>query len=152
MEIHICKDAHTYIWGQHIPGGAWYGEDDQSWWFCTQHGRSDDGSLVLFRFNGVRWVKSAENTPTTRDIWTWAESAGLWWSKCHWFKEEDKRRSLAAKRDAHIKKYENLMKHDRKHKKGCGMRLDKDNYYADKIFIDYECSSNPMHDFQRFYN
>lgn len=52
-----------------------------------------------------------------------------------------------------FKKYENMMKHSRKHKSGgSGIRLKKENYYARKTFTDYECSNNPLHDFRRYYN
>lgn len=48
--------------------------------------------------------------------------------------------------------YSQLMKADRKHKTGgSGIRLDKENFRADKTFTDYECSKNPMHDFRRAY-
>ena len=152
MKIYVCNNSHTYIWEQHIPLGAWYGQDSKSWWMCTAHGRTDDGSLVLYRFNGTRWVKAHENSNTTRLIWAWAESRCVWWTKVHWFKEDDKQKSFVAKHDSHIKKYENMMKHDRKHKKSGGIRLDQENFYADKIFVDYECRNIPMHDFQKFYN
>ena len=152
MKICVCNNAHTYIWGRHIPFGAWYGQDAKSWWFCTIHGKSEDGSLVLFRFNGTRWVKAQENSDTTRKICQWAESKGVWWTKVHWFKEEDNHKRLVAKRDNHVKSIQSMMKHERVQKKGgSGIRLDKENYCADKMFIDYECSSRPMHDFRRYY-
>lgn len=157
MKICICKDAHTYIWGQHIPFNAWYGQDGLSWWFCTAHGKSEDKSLELYRFNGVRWVKMREQSVTTNVIYQWAEHYNLWWTKVHWFKtEEDRQKSLVAKQilkhESHIRKIENLMKHTRKQKKGgSGIRLDEENYYANKLFTDYECCSRPMHDFRRYY-
>ena len=151
--IYICKDTNTYVWGQHIPFGAWYGLDAQSWWFCTAHGKSSDGSLELYRYNGIRWIKARENSGTTHKIWAWANKHNLWWTKCHWFKEEDRRKSLVAKQELHMRRFKNMMKHERKHKRGSsGIRLDKDNYYADKLIIDYECSSRPMHDFRTYYN
>ena len=128
MKIYICNNSYTYVWNQHIPFGAWYGEDEKSWWFCTAHSRSNDGSLVLYRFNGTRWVKAHENSITTRMIWAWAEKIGAWWTKCHWFKEEDKKKSLVTRRDTHMKKIESMMKHERRHKKSSsGIRLDKEN-------------------------
>lgn len=151
MNISICKDAYTYVWGQHIPGGAWYGQDDKSWWFCTAHGRNDDGSLILYRFNGTRWSKSAECSKTTLEICAWADKHKLWWTKCHWFKEEDRQKGLVARRDSHIKQYKDMMRHERKHKKGgSGIRLDQENYYASRMVTDYECSSRPLHDFPQF--
>lgn len=153
MRIYICNDSHTYIWGQHIPLSAWYGQDDKSWWFCTAHGKSDDGTLELYRFNGTRWIKERERSTTTRNIYAWASANRLWWTKCRWFKDEDRQKSLVAKRDNHLKTYQNMMKHDRVHKKGgSGIRLDKENYYADKTIIDYECRNIPMHDFRTRYN
>ena len=148
MKIYRCNNSRTYIWGQHIPLGAWYGQDHQSWWFCTVHGKSEDNSLTLYRFDGTRWVKGVERSNTTLQVCVWAEHYGLWWTKCHWFKEEDKEKSLVAKQELHKKRYQSLMKTDRHHKKGGnGIRLDKENYYAQHTFTDYECTSRPMHDF-----
>lgn len=156
MNICICKDAHTYIWGQHIPYNAWYGQDETGWWFCTVHGVSEDNTLTLRRYNGTRWVEVQENSRTTQNICAWATHRGLWWTKVHWFKDEDKQKSLVAKQiikhDSYMNHYQNLMKHDRKHKKSGGIRLDKENFYANKIFTDYECSNNPVHDFKQYYN
>lgn len=153
MQVLICNNAHTYVWGQHIPFNAWYGQDALSWWFCTAHGKSDDASLELYRFNGVRWVKMREQSTTTKSICQWAEVRGLWWTKVHWFKEEDKQKSLVAKQHKHIKNIQNMMKHDRKHKSGgSGIRLDKENFYADKTITDYECSKRPLNDFPKAYN
>lgn len=43
-----------------------------------------------------------------------------------------------------------MMKHDRKHKTGgSGIRLDKENYYADKTVTDYECRGKSLNDFPR---
>ena len=48
---------------------------------------------------------------------------------------------------------ENMMRHDRRHKRGgSGIRLDVENFRADKTFTDYECRGVAMHDFQRAYN
>ena len=152
MKIKVCSNSYTYIWEQHIPLNAWYGQDKKSWWFCTAHGKTDDGSLMLYRFDGTRWGKTLENSNTTHEIWAWAETNGLWWTKVHWFKDEDKKRSLAAKQNSKFTQYENLMKHDRKHKKSNGSMLHRENYYADKTFTDYECRNNPMHDFRKYYN
>ena len=152
MTINICRNSHTYVWGQHIPLNAWYGEDAHGWWMCTAHGKSEDGSLVLYRYNGTRWLKAQEKSATTHTIWAWAEKHGLWWTKVHWFKEEDRQISLVAKQYSQEKRRENMMRHTRKHKKSSiGTRLDKENYYADKLIVDYECSNRPMHDFQRYY-
>ena len=110
MKLGICKNAHTYINNQHIPLGAWYGYDATGWLFCTVHAKSQDGSLELYRYNDERWVKALENSATTRAMCAWAESAGLWWTKCHWFKDEDRQKSLAAKQYVNMKKYESLMR------------------------------------------
>lgn len=153
MKINICNDSNTYIWGQHIPFNAWYGQDDSSWWFCTAHGKSDDDSLWLYRFNGERWIKTYETSTTTKNICQWAECAGLWWTKCHWFKDEDRQKSLVAKQDSHMKSIQNMMRHERRHKAGgSGIRLDKENYYADKTITDYECKKVALNDFPRAYN
>lgn len=150
--ICVCNDDYTYIWNQHIPKGAWYGQDETGWWFCTVHKKSEDNTLELRRFNGTRWIKVYENSRTTQDICAWATHRRLWWTKVHWFKDEDRTKSLVARHDSYIKSYQMMMKHDRKHKKGSGIRLDKENFYADKLIIDYECSSRPMHDFRTYYN
>lgn len=151
MIVKRCVNEYTWIWDKHIPLGAWYGQDAQGWFFCTQHAKSDDNSLTLYRLNGTRWVKGVECTRTTRVVCAWAEQHGLWWTKCHWFKEEDKKIRCVTKHDSYIKRYENMMKHDKKHKKsGSGIRLDKENYYASVTFTDYECSNRPLHDFRTY--
>ena len=151
--ISVCKNTHEYIWGQHIPLNAWYGCDSVGWWFCTVHGKPEnDNELELRRFNGSCWIKVCENSETTRNICQWATSLRLWWTKCHWFKEEDAQKSLVTKHERHINGLKNMMKHSRKHKSGgSGIRLSKENYYADKTMTDYECSKNPLHDFKRYY-
>ena len=110
MRINICNDAHTYIMNQHIPLGAWYMHDKKGWVFCTAHGKSKDGSLELYRYNGVRWIKCRENSTTTRYICAWAEKTGSWWTKCHWFKDENRQKNLATKQYMNMKKFEKLMR------------------------------------------
>lgn len=154
MKIKICKDPHTYIWNFHIPLNAWYGCDSKGWWLCTVHGEpEEENTLELRRFNGECWVKVREYSSTTQNICQWATTMRLWWTKCHWFKDEDRQKSLVTKQQAHIKSLQNMMRHERKHKSGgSGIRLDKENYYADKTITDYECRKNTMHDFRRVYN
>lgn len=150
MRIYTCMNSHTYLWNQHIPLNAWYGQDKHSWWFCTAHERTDDYSLELYRFNGTRWIKRREYSPTTKAIWKWAEMRDLWWTKCHWFKAEDKEQRSVTEHDNYIKYLENLMHHDRTHKKSSmGVRLDKENYYAAITYTDYECRKITLHDFRR---
>lgn len=153
MDISVCENNHEYIWGQHIPLNAWYGCDSVGWWFCTVHGKPEnDNELELRRFNGERWIKVREKSTTTKNICQWATTMRLWWTKCHWWKEEDTQKSLVTKQDAHIKSIQNMMRHDRKHKKGgSGIRLDVENFRADKTITDYECRNVTMHDFQRYY-
>lgn len=150
--ILVCENPHEYIWGQHIPLNAWYGCDSVGWWFCTVHGKPENDELELRRFDGSRWLKVRESSETTRNICQWATSLHLWWTKCHWFKKEDIQKSLVAKHDKHIKNIENMMRHSRKHKSGgSGIRLDKENFRANKTFTDYECRNVTMHDFQKYY-
>lgn len=152
MNISVCENPHEYIWGQHIPLNAWYGCDSAGWWFCTVHGKPENDELELRRFDGFRWIKVRENSETTRNICQWAATMRLWWTKCHWWKEEDTQKSLVTKHDRHTRSIQNMMKHSRKHKSGgSGIRLDKENYCADKTITDYECSKSPLHDFQRYY-
>lgn len=108
--IHICNNAHTYIYNQHIPLGAWYGQDSKSWWFCTTHKKSSDYTLELYRFDGVRWVKASERTTTTKKICEWATTNKLWWTKCHWFKETNKKINLVTKENNNFNYYASLMK------------------------------------------
>lgn len=114
--------------------------------------------LELRRFNGECWVKVCENSDTTQAICQWATALRLWWTKCQWFKEEDKQKSLVTKQlirqERHMNSLKSLMKHDRKHKSGgSGIRLDVENFRADKTFTDYECTNNHhrFHDFQKSY-
>lgn len=151
MKIYVCNNSHTYIMNQHIPLGAWYGLDAKSWFFCTAHKKSEDFSLELYRFNGTRWIKARECSTTTHKIWVWANTHNFWWTKVHWFKDEDKEKSFVTKQDNHFRSVAKLMKHERVHKKSSsGIRLDEENYYASKIFTDYECTSRPMHDFPNY--
>lgn len=121
--------------------------------FCTVHAKSYDDSLELRRFNGQRWIKVHELSITTRTICKWATMHNLWWTPVHWFKEEDKNVYAQFRQDAYFTELSKLMKHERKHKKsGSGIRLDKENFYANKSITDYECRKNTMHDFQRVYN
>ena len=77
----------------------------------------------------------------------------LWWTKCHWWKEEDLQKSLVTKHDRHTRNIQNMMKHSRKHKSGgSGIRLDKENFHSDKTITDYECRGVTMFDFQRSYS
>ena len=141
MNIEICNDNYTYIWNQHIPLGAWYGQDENGWWFCTKHKMSKD-TLTLRRFNGVRWLEIEETSRTTQNICAWATHRGLWWTKSQWLMAEDRKKSLVARHDSHRKSYQNMMKHDRKHKKsGSGIRLDKENFFAYELVTDYACSN-----------
>lgn len=151
MRIYVCRDAHTWIYNQHIPQGAWYGEDMHGWWFCTAHLPRVDGALQLYRFNGTRWVSHYELSNTVRAICGWADRHNLWHTKNKWYKVEDKQNSLAAKQYNHTKQVENMMRHSRKHKSGgMGVRLDKENFYSDKTFTDYECRKVALNDFQRY--
>ena len=151
MKVQVCINNYTYIWGQHIPLNAWFGHDNISFFFITAHKPSDDFSMVIYRYNGVRWEKRYEISQTTRTIYAWANHHNLWYTKCHWFKSEDRQKSIVARHDNHTKYISNMMKHSRKHKKsGSGIRLDKENFYADKTFTDYECRNKPMHDFPRY--
>lgn len=154
MNIEICKESNNYIWGFHVPFNAWYGCDSEGWWICTVHGEPEEqNTLELRRFNGEYWVKVREQSGTTQNICQWATTMHLWWTKCYWFKDEDRQKSLVTKHQAHIKSIQNMMRHERKYKSvGSGIRLDKENYYADKTITDYECRKNTMHDFQRVYN
>lgn len=146
MDISICKDNNTYIWGFHVPFNAWYGQDGDdswNWWVCTVHGQpEEDNTLELRRFNGENWVKVRENSDTTQAICQWATSLRLWWTKCHWFKDEDKEKNLVTrqliKHERHTNSLKNMMRHDRRHKKGgSGIRLDVENFRADKTFTEY---------------
>lgn len=51
------------------------------------------------------------------------------------------------KRSHYFRKYENMMRHERKHKAGGG-----ESRIYDGSITDYECSKNPFHDFRRCYN
>ena len=154
MNISVCKNNYEYIWNQHIPLNAWYGCDSVGWWFCTVHGKPENGNaLESRRFTGTCWIKVREDSETTQNICQWATTMRLWWTKCHWFKEEDTQKNLVSRRERHIRNIRNMMHHARKHRSGeSGIRLDKENVRADKTFTDYECSKNPLHDFIQSYN
>ena len=151
MKVKVCIDKFTYIWNQHIPFNAWYGEDNLGFFFCTAHKKSPDLSLTLYRYDGVRWVKSAEISDTTRKISAWADRHNLWYTKCQWFNDDDRKLKEYTKCISHHDSIASMMKHSRRHKKsGMGTRLDKENFFADKTFTDYECRHEPIHDFRRY--
>ena len=52
------------------------------------------------------------------------------------------------KKSHDFRKYENMMRHERKHKGGSG----GESRIYDGSITDYECSKNPLHDFRRCYN
>lgn len=151
VQFRVCGDDHTWIGGQHMPLNAWYGRDEKSWWFCTAHARSKDGSLTLYRQSDSRWVKSWELSPTTRMVWRIAETNCFWYTPCHWFKREDAGRRVYAENQLHFNAVEHMMAHGRRRKAGGsdGVRLDKENARAETTFTDYECSSSAMNSFPR---
>ena len=154
MNISVCKNNYEYIWNQHIPLNAWYGCDSVGWWFCTVHGKPEMGNdFDLRRFYCTCWIKVREDSETRQNICQWATTMRLWWTKCHWFKEEDTQKNLVTRQERHIRNIQAMMHHARTHKSGgSGIRLDKENFRADKTFTDYECSKNPLHDFIQSYN
>ena len=152
MKVQVCINKHEYIFDQHIPFNAWVGEDDKGFFFITAHKPSDDFSLMVYRYNGVYWEKRLEISRTTYIIHAWASRHNLWWTKCHWFKDEDRHRKSISQYSRRMNEVSDMMKHSRKHKKsGSGIRLDKENFYAPRTITDYECREKPMHDFPRYY-
>lgn len=98
---------------------------------CTNFHQSRKQKLKLYVWLPVekKWVVTYAKNEYTEMMWTYHR-------KC-----EHKNRIRKGN-------YNNLMRHDRKHKSGGGG--------GTRIFngsiTDYECTKNPLHDFRRVYN
>lgn len=92
------------------------------------HSRKHNLELIVWLPTEKKWVRTYAKNQYTEMMW-------------------DYYRKHQQKRSHYFRKYENMMKHDRRHKgSGGGSRI-----YNGSI-TDYECSKNPFHDFRRCYN
>nr|DAG52804.1 MAG TPA: hypothetical protein [Caudoviricetes sp.] len=78
--------------------------------------------------NEEKWVRTYTKNKYTEKMW-------------------DYYRKHQQKKSHDFRKYENMMRHDHKHKGGGG----GSRIYNASI-TDYECTNNPLHDFRRCYN
>lgn len=97
---------------------------------CNQFNHSRKYKLKLFVWIPAKnkWVYTKAKNQCTEMMWNYY-------------------RKHQQKRNKNFRKYENMMRHARKHKgSGGGARI-----YNGSI-TDYECTNNPLHDFRRSYN
>lgn len=92
------------------------------------HSRKYDLELIVWLPIEKKWVRTYAKNKYTEIMWD------------YYRKHQQKRKKK------HIN-YEKMMEHDRKHKGGGG----GSRIYNGSI-TDYECSSNPLHDFRVCYN
>lgn len=101
--------------------------DNQIMLVCNNfnHSRKHDLELSVWLPTEKKWVRTYAKNRYTEMMW-------------------DYYRKHRGKRNHEFRKYENMMRHDRIHKGGGG----GSRIYNGSI-TDYECSSNPLHDFRR---
>ena len=104
--------------------------DNKMIFVCNKfnHSRKQNLELTVRLPTENKWVRTYTKNEYTEMMWNYY-------------------RKHQQKRNHDFRKYENMMKHDRRHKcGGGGSRIYNGN------ITDYECSKNPMHDFRRVYN
>lgn len=93
------------------------------------HKRTQKIELMCYLPSQKKWVKTYDKNALTE----------LMWNCYRKHKKRNRKKSIGY--------YKNMMKHERKHKRGSGgQRLG----FSETV-TDYECTNNPMHDFRRTY-
>ena len=131
MQIEKILMPHEVIKGKEMPmNGIVLRLDNKAILVCSKfnHSRKQNLELLVWLPTQNKWVRTYAKNECTEMMW-------------------DYYRKHQQKRNHDFRKYENMMKHDRRHKGGGG----GSRIYNGSI-TDYECSKNPMHDFRRVYN
>ena len=131
MQIGKILMPHEVIKGKEMPmNGIVLRLDNKAILVCSKfnHSRKQNLELLVWLPTQNKWVRTYEKNEYTEMMWNYY-------------------RKHQQKRNHDFRKYENMMKHDRRHKGGGG----GSRIYNGSI-TDYECSKNPMHDFRRVYN
>ena len=131
MQIEKILMPHETIKGKEMPMNSIVLRlDNKAILVCSKfnHSRKQNLELLVWLPTENKWVRTYTKNEYTEMMWNYY-------------------RKHQQKRNHDFRKYENMMKHDRRHKgAGGGSRI-----YNGSI-TDYECSKNPMHDFRRVYN
>ena len=131
MQIEKILMSHEVIKGKEMPMNSIVLRlDNKVILVCSKfnHSRKQNLELLVWLPVQNKWVRTYTKNKYTEMMW-------------------DYYRKHQQKRNHDFRKYENMMKHDRRHKGGGG----GSRIYNGSI-TDYECSKNPMHDFRRVYN
>ena len=131
MQIEKILMSHEVIKGKEMPMNSIVLRlDNKAILVCSKfnHSRKQNLELLVWLPAQNKWVRTYAKNEYTEMMW-------------------DYYRKHQQKRNHDFRKYENMMKHDRRHKGGRG----GSRIYNGSI-TDYECSSNPLHDFRRCYN
>ena len=131
MQIEKILMPHETIKGKEMPMSSIVLRlDNKIILVCSKfnHSRKQNLELLVWLPAQNKWVRTYAKNEYTEMMW-------------------DYYRKHQQKRNHDFRKYENMMKHDRRHKSGGG----GSRIYNGSI-TDYECSKNPMHDFRRVYN
>lgn len=104
--------------------------DNKTKLLCWKFNHSRKQKLELYVWLPIekKWVITYARNRYTEIIWDY-------------YREHQK------KKDSKHINYANMMKHDRKHKSGGG-----GSRICNNSITDYECTKNPLHDFERCYN
>ena len=131
MRIEKILMPHEVIKGKEMPMNSIVLRlDNKAILVCSKfnHSRKQNLELTVWLPTENKWVRTYTKNEYTEMMWNYY-------------------RKHQQKRNHDFRKYENMMKHDRRHKGGGG----GSRIYNGSI-TDYECSKNPMHDFRRVYN
>ena len=128
MQIEKILMPHETIKGKEMPMNSIVLRLDNKMIFvCNKfnHSRKQNLELTVWLPIENKWVRTYAKNEYTEMMW-------------------DYYRKHQQKRNHDFRKYENMMRHDRRHK-GCG---GGSRIYNGSI-TDYECTNNPLHDFRR---
>ena len=131
MQIEKILMPHETIKGKEMPMNSIVLRlDNKIILVCSKfnHSRKQNLELTVWLPTENKWVRTYTKNEYTEMMWNYY-------------------RKHQQKRNHDFRKYENMMKHDSRHKGGGG----GSRIYNGSI-TDYECSKNPMHDFRRVYN
>lgn len=131
MQIEKILMPHEVIKGKEMPMNSIVLRlDNKMILVCSKfnHSRKQNLELLAWLPTENKWVRTYAKNEHTEMLWN------------YYRKYQQKRKNK------HIN-YEEMMKHDRKHKSGGG----GSRIYNGSI-TDYECTKNPLHDFRICYN
>lgn len=131
MQIEKILMPHEVIKGKEIPMNSIVLRlDNKMILVCSKfnHSRKQNLELLIWLPTENKWMRAYAKNEYTEMMWD------------YYRKHQQKRKNK------HIN-YEEMMKHDRKHKSGGG----GSRIYNGSI-TDYECTKNPLHDFRICYN